>query len=56
MSRVKEPGELVRLRINPRDVRALVQITPRAAQGQVFERRAAAVLTSDDVIQYVSEV
>jgi hypothetical protein len=49
-SRMKEPHQLLRDRIDTRDVRALGRIAIKAGKGQVALNRLAAVLHGDDVV------
>jgi hypothetical protein len=55
LTRVKEPYQLVRLRIDARDVRSLVTVAPITAQTEVLRNRRPSVLAGDDVIDRKGE-
>src|SRR5512135_1479328 len=49
-TRVEEPGELLRHRVDTREVRSLVVVVVGAGKGEVFQGRLAAVLLGDDMV------
>ena len=55
-ARMKQRNDLARLRVNPGQVRALVQVTEVAGEGEVGRVVVSAVLSRDDVLDVESEV
>jgi hypothetical protein len=55
-SRMKQRCELPRLRVQPRDVRTLELIASAAAESKVIERRFAAVLAGDHMIENMRQL